>query len=162
MDPDVKESNDVNVKHVLKQIRRKVTAGTVTTRDWRNLADTDPEVARKELAGYLRSHERAPAVNPYAKHARPYGAGLGFGVGLVLTVVTWYVMPDLRRALKDDILYFAEFATATMFAATFFAIVFAFVGARWGQPAIPSPPTDGSFEDMLRRFEHVQRDLHRV
>jgi hypothetical protein len=160
MDPVLKESSDVNVKQLLKQVRKKVTAGTVTTRDWRGLAASDPDVARKELASYLRSHERVPAVNPYDKGSKPYGAGLGFALGLVLTVVIWYVMPDLRSALKDDIPGFAEFATATMFAATFFAIVFAFVGARWGQFA--TPMADGSFEDMLRRFEIVQRDLRRV
>jgi hypothetical protein len=133
----------------------------VTTRDWRALEASDPEIARKELSGYLSSH-----ANPFEPRSKSSGVAIGFVVGLALTMVIWYFMPDLRSALKDDIPWFANVATALMFAATFFAVAFAYIGGRWGQASDPATrsaaKSSGSFEDMLQRFERVQRELHRV
>ena len=157
----MKEPSNVDVKHLLKQIRKKAIDGSVTTRDWRQLAAEDPAIARRELSGYLKSYDLATDVNPFRNATRSPGVALGFVIGLMLTVVTWYVMPDLRGALKDDIPGFAELATALMFAATFVSIAGAWLGSRLGQPTV-STATDGSFEEMLRRFERLQRDLHRA
>jgi len=158
----VKDTNDVDVKQMLRRVRGKATAGTITAGDWHALAAADPAVARKELAGYLRSYDVASDVNPYAKGPRRSGVVIGFVVGMLLTVLTWAVMPELRSALKDDLPWFANLATASMFTATFFSIVGIYIGGRLSQPAGRDTPRESSFDDMLQRFERLQRELHRA
>jgi hypothetical protein len=157
----MKEPSNVDVKRLRKQIRKKATDGTVTTGDWRQLAASDPEVARKELSGYLKSYDLVTDVNPFRNTTKSPGVGIGFLIGLALTIIVWYLMPDLRAALKDDVPGFATFATGMMFAATFFSVIGAWLGGRRGRPATSSP-ADGSFEELLRRFEALQRTLHRA
>lgn len=157
----------MTVKELRNYVRMKRHQGTVTSDDWRQLAKADPEVARVELSGFLQTYETESAENPFGRsNARAIASPAGFVIGLVLTILTWLFMPDLRSALMDDIPGFGDLATALMFASSFFPIVLSYLGARWSQAGRPSRKTpvrkDGNFDEMLRRFEGIQRDLHRV
>lgn len=157
----------MTVKELRRYIRMKRDRGTVTSEDWRRLAQADPEVARAELSGFLRAYSTEPAGNPFDRSgSRTIGAPAGFVFGLVLTILTWLLMPNLRSALMEDIPGFGDLATAIMFASSFFPIVCAYIGARWSQAARPSRKKltrkDRSFEEMLQQFEGVKRDMRRI
>lgn len=165
---NIQGNNEMTVKELCRYIRMKRRNGTVTVDDWRTLAKADPEVACAELSGFLESYATEAAGSPYDRsNARSIAAPAGFVIGLVLTILTWLFMPDLRSVLIDDIPGFGDLATALMFASSFFPIVLSYIGARWSQAGRPSRKQpkvrkNGNFDEMLQQFESIQRELRRA
>lgn len=162
-------SSDVTLENLLRNARDRSARGNATRRDWERVAAIDPDLARRELAEFLRAHANAAGLhiptNPYARSRRVSGAVLGFVGGVLAVAAIWLALPWIRDTYVDEPLW-QHVVTSGQFIATALIPAGIFLGARWGASRDEAPdapadtPEDASLDELLEAFEKTQHIGH--